>query len=121
MNNTFKKSIAWQKGYKLMLEIYKATENFPMDERFGLKSQIRRSAISIPSNIAEGLFRNSKKELAQFMTIAKGSCGELITQIMVSHHLGYISEDKEEVLREKIEEIIKILFSAIKTLKHSRL
>ena len=114
--HAFHKSIAWVKSYKLALDIYKITENFPAEEKYGLTSQIKRCSISIPSNISEGLLRNSPKELARFLVIAKGSCGELLTQLNLATDLNYLKNNTLEIVQEQIIEIIKILTSSIKTL-----
>ena len=117
--DTIEKSIAWQKGYDLTKEIYKLTEKFPWGEKYNMTSQIRRCALSIPSNIAEGRFRSSKKEFKYFLSVAKGSCGELATQLMLSFDFGYIKQEEFEKLKTKIVEIIKILQASIKTLNKS--
>ncbi len=112
----FQKSIAWQKGYELVLAVYQSTENFPIKERYGFTSQIRRSSASIVYNIAEGLLKNTRKELAQAFVIARGSCGELETQLMLTKDLGYMSTQTSEKLINQTVEIIKILNTSIKTL-----
>ena len=86
---SYKELIVWQKAYKLVLEIYKYTFNFPKTETYGLVQQIRRAAISIPSNIAEGYGRKSKTDYHRFLSIAYGSLLELETQYMLSIDLGY--------------------------------
>lgn len=113
----FKKSIAWQKAYKLVLEIYKSTEEFPIKERYGLTSQIRRAASSIVFNIAEGLLRNTLKELAHFFIISRGSCGELETQLMLAKDLSYMTGEISGALVEQTTEITRILNASIKTLQ----
>lgn len=79
--------IVWQKSIDLVLAIYEVTSNFPSDERYGLISQLRRAAVSIPSNIAEGHARGTRKDYAQFLRIALGSASELETQILISKRL----------------------------------
>jgi len=81
----------WKKSISLVREIYSVTKIFPSEERFGITQQMRRSAISVQSNIAEGSGRNSKKEFIQFLSIAQGSLAELETQIIISRELNYIS------------------------------
>jgi len=94
----------------LVVEIYEMTNSFPSDERFGLISQMRRSALSIPSNIAEGAGRNSSKDFARFLAIAKGSCSELETQLEVSYRLRLIEEDIFQMLSKKLEYINNMNF-----------
>ncbi len=81
--------LAWQEAIALVKDIYAATKHFPESERFGLTSQIRRAAVSIPSNIAEGAARTGNKELAQFLSIARGSLSEVETQVIIAQALGY--------------------------------
>ncbi len=84
---------AWKQSRKLVTDIYLLTKEFPKDEMYGLTLQIRRSAISIPSNIAEGAARTGNKEFAQFLSIARGSLSELETQLLIASDLGYVRED----------------------------
>ncbi len=90
----------WQKGIKLVKATYKVTENFPGGEQYGLVSQMRRSAVSIPSNIAEGFRRKHSKEYKQFLGIALGSSAELETQIVIARELNYMNEKAEKDLME---------------------
>ena len=114
---TYKDLIAYQKAYKLALNIYKYTNLFPKTEIYGLVSQMRRSAISIPSNIAEGYRRKSRKEYIQFLSIAYGSSGELETQISLSHDLAMLSESDFIDLQSLNEDVSKLLYKLIKSLK----
>lgn len=100
----------WKESMDLVVEIYEMTNSFPSDERFGLISQMRRSALSIPSNIAEGAGRNSSKDFARFLAIAKGSCSELETQLEVSYRLRLIEEDIFQMLSKKLEYINNMNF-----------
>ncbi len=84
---------AWKLSRTLVTNIYKLTREFPKEELFGLTSQIRRSAVSIPSNIAEGAARSGSREFAQFLNIARGSLSELETQLLIATDLGYIKEN----------------------------
>ena len=84
---------AWKLSRKLATDVYKLTKNFPKEEIFGLTAQIRRSAVSIPSNIAEGAARSGPREFAQFLSIARGSASELDTQLLIAADLGYIKEN----------------------------
>lgn len=114
---TYKDLIAYQKAYELALNIYKYTNLFPKTELYGLVSQMRRSAISIPSNIAEGYRRKSRKEYIQFLSIAYGSSGELETQISLSHDLSMLSEIDFIDLQNLNEDVSKLLYKLIKSLK----
>ena len=106
--NSFKDLIVWQKSYKLVLEIYKITRNFPKYETYGLSQQMRRAAISIPSNIAEGYGRKHKAEYNHFLSIAYGSLSELETQYLLSNDLEYIQ--KCEIIETLIKEVGKMLY-----------
>lgn len=86
---------AWKQSRELVLSVYTLAQNFPKEEMFGLTSQMRRAAVSIPSNIAEGAARSTKKEFAQFVSISKGSLSELETQMLISSELGYLSPEHE--------------------------
>lgn len=100
---SFKELIVWQKAYKLVLEIYKLTKDFPNSEIYGLAQQMRKAAISIPSNIAEGYGRKHKAEYHQFLSIAYGSLSELETQYLLSIDLGYTKHNSiVEVLLKEI-------------------
>ncbi len=107
----------WQKGISLVKAIYSLTEPFPKAEQFGLTSQIRRSAVSIPSNIAEGCGRKSDKELIYFLHITLGSASELETQIIISQELGFIDNQQSEDIQTLIFEIIKMTSFLIKSIK----
>ena len=105
----YKKFIVWQKSHQLVLDIYKHTSSFPKEEIYGLTSQIRRSASSIPTNIAEGAGRHSKKEFLYFLNIARGSLSELDTLLILSHAIGYIEELVMNEFVIRLERISKIL------------
>jgi four helix bundle protein len=99
----------WQKSIGLVVEIYKITDKFPSSEKFGLVSQMRRAAVSIPSNIAEGYERKTPKDKANFFTQAQSSGGELSTQLLISYKLAYIAKSELKILINKIAEIKKML------------
>lgn len=101
--------IVWQKAMDLAVVIYRKTEVFPKSEIYGLTSQIRRSAVSIPSNIAEGYMRGHKSEYIQFLRIAYGSAAELETQILIAKNIDYIREDDFINIDGIIKEILKML------------
>ena len=107
----------WNKAMDLSVEVYKATSGFPREEIYGLTSQIKRSAISIPSNIAEGAGRNSNKEFIHFLGIANGSSYELQTQLIISNKLNLISNETLESLLKPIEEIQKMTYTFQNTLQ----
>jgi len=109
---SFKDLIVWQKSYKLVLEIYKMTRHFPKSEDYGLSQQLRRAAVSIPSNIAEGYGRKHKAEYNQFLSIAYGSLLELETQILLAKDLNYITKN------ENIEKLIKEVGSMLYRMLH---
>jgi len=112
----FKDLRIWQKGIEIVSDIYILTKKFPKEELYSLTSQIRRSAISIPSNIAEGFRRYHNKEYKQFLYISLGSCAELETQIAIAKNLEYITEGKEIELTEKLDHICRMTSNLIKKL-----
>ena len=116
-NNSYRSLIVWQKSMELVKKVYKITNTFPQEELFGLTSQIKRSVISIPSNIAEGKGRQTNKEFVQFLYIALGSLYELQTQMELAYELGFI--DKIEDVENLMIEIEKMLNALIKTKRHS--
>jgi four helix bundle protein len=111
-----KKLEVWKKAIEFVTKIYKATESFPDSEKFGLISQIRRSAVSVPSNISEGAARSTKKEFIQFLSIAQGSTSELETQLIISNNLGFLKEEDMHLLDE-LDEISRMIIGLIRTLK----
>lgn len=113
----FKELLVWQKSIDFVTEIYRITETFPKDETFGLKSQIRRASVSIPSNIAEGNSRRSKLDYLQFLRISRGSCAEVETQLIISRNLNFLKEENYLKLNQDIIEISKMLNGLINSLK----
>jgi four helix bundle protein len=103
--------LIWQKAIVLVEEVYVATADFPQEEKYGLISQIRRCAVSIPSNIAEGAGRNSQKEFKQFLAISNGSSYELQTQLILAGKFKYINKKQLNNLITKIVEIQKMNYS----------
>jgi len=112
----FKKLKVWIKAHHFALEVYKITQNFPDHERFGLTSQIRRSSVSIPSNIAEGCGRIGDKELARFLIISTGSANEAEYQLLLAYHLKYIQLESYQGLNYLINEVKRMLFAFIQKL-----
>ncbi len=106
---SYRELIAWQKSVELVTQIYSITKEFPRDEIYGLTSQLRRSAVSVPSNIAEGQGRATKGEFIQFLGHARGSLFELETQIVIAEKLGYITPETESQIASKITEVARIL------------
>ncbi|MFA9373720.1 MAG: four helix bundle protein [Poseidonibacter sp.] len=115
MVNDFKDLLVWQKSIVLVEDVYKLVKLLPKEETYALSDQMRRSAVSIPSNIAEGFDRNSIKEYIHFLYISMASASELETQIIISNKIGYILEIKN-ILDELIQ-IKKMLRGLIKSLK----
>ncbi|MDD2656913.1 MAG: four helix bundle protein [Candidatus Magasanikbacteria bacterium RIFOXYC12_FULL_33_11] len=107
---TYKDLIVWKKSIDFVLEIYKLTNSFPNEEKFGLSSQMRRAAVSIPSNIAEGYARKSTKENAQFLNIAFGSATEVETQIIIAKKLNFINIESYKIADGLLNEILKMLY-----------
>lgn len=120
MDKPHKKLRAWQLGMEIALEAYRITEKLPPDEKFGLISQIRRSAVSIPSNVAEGAGRKSNKEFVNFLHIAQGSLSELDTQLELAKHLDYIDNDAWLRLDRILLEEDKVLSGLIRSQKETR-
>lgn len=100
---------AWLKALELVTDIYKGTERFPKEERYGLTNQIRRAAVSIPANIAEGAGRHSKKEFAHFLSNSQGSASELETELIIAHRLGYLDETSFARLVSQLERIGRLI------------
>ncbi len=121
MLKNFRDLKVWQKAYQVCLTIYKITKGFPKQETYGLTSQIRRAAISVPSNIAEGYGRKTTPDYIRFLYIAYGSNCELETQILLSGDLEYIKSEKLKEIQEAMGEVERMLKALIKSLenKHS--
>jgi four helix bundle protein len=111
---THKDLEAWKEAMALAKEIYELTRDFPKEETYGLVSQIRRAAVSIPSNLAEGAARNSNKEFIHYLYVSLGSLAELETQLLLSRDLGYA---QNEEINERVERVRKLLLGLIKYLK----
>jgi len=101
--------VAWQKAMELVTEIYRTTRNFPREEQCGLVSQLRRAAVSIPSNIAEGYGRNSRNEFHHFVGQARGSLAEVETQIEIAKNLDYVSQESCSELLSRVDEVGRVL------------
>jgi len=110
---SYRELIVWQKGMELVSEVYRLTRGFPREELYGLTQQVRRAAVSIPSNIAEGQARDSAAEFRRFLSIAQGSRAEVETQILIAIHLGYTKETDAGTTMSLLAEIQKMLAKLI--------
>ena len=119
--HNFKELKIWTKALDLSVSVYKVTASFPKDDRFGLISQIKRSAVSIPSNIAEGAGRNSDKEFIYFLSVANGSAYELQTQLLISNKLNFLKDNVLESMLNELDEIQKMNYNFQKILKKNSL
>ena len=119
MLKNYKELKVWQQSYALCLEVYRLTKEFPKEELYGLTSQARRSAVSIPSNIAEGYGRRTKPDYIRSLYIAYGSVCELETQILLSGDLGYIQAKDKDMLEQKVREVERMLKGLISALEKS--
>lgn len=117
MEKPHKKLEVWKQSIDLVTEVYKIISNFPKEEKYVLADQIKRSAISIPSNIAEGAARNTKKEFINFLHIAQGSLSELDTQLSIALKLDYVTYDTYKILDQCMIGIDKMLTGLIKSQK----
>ncbi len=109
-----KNLIVWQKSMDLVVDMYETTKSFPQDEQYGLTSQLRRAAVSVPSNIAEGMTRKSAKDKVHFLNVADGSLSEMDTQIEIAQRLRYITAGEFELFCGKICEVQKLISGLIR-------
>jgi len=116
---SFRDLIVWDRSMDLVKETYKATESFPKEEIFGLTSQVRRAAASIPSNIAEGHARLSRKEFQHYLGNARGSLAELQTQIILGKELGFLSEKEMDAFLNKAAEVGRLINGLLSSLKRA--
>jgi len=114
---SFRDLVVWQKSVDLVTEIYRLSRIFPKEEFFGLTSQIRRAAVSIPSNIAEGRGKSSKGEFQHCLHHSRGSLAEVETQIIIAQNLGYLSKEETEQAIEMISEVGRLLHGLITSIK----
>ena len=113
----FQRLAAWQKSMDLIEAVYRETSNWPREETYGLVSQVRRAAISIPSNIAEGHGRSGAREYAHHVSIAYGSLSEMETQLLIAHRLGYTHDDENALLMAAIVEVRRIIRGLLNSLR----
>lgn len=116
MINSYRELVVWQRAIELVVAVYELTEEFPKEEIYGLISQIRRAAVSIPSNIAEGRFRSTRKDFAQFLRVAYGSGAELETQIEISKILPKTKNLNYKKVDSLVSETMKMLNAIIRKL-----
>ena len=116
---SYKDLLVWQKSIELVIQVYKLTENFPQREVYGLASQKRRAAISIPSKIAEGRSRSTSKDFVNFLHTALGSGTELETQLIISNKLSYCNDSKFSEISQLLSEVCRMLHGMINGLKAS--
>ena len=116
MAKSYRELLVWQRAMQLTFAVYRLTAEFPVDERFGLTSQLRRASVSVPSNIAEGYGRGSRGEYKQFLSTARGSTLEVQTQLLIAGELGYSSAESLEPATRLSEETSKMLYSLISKL-----
>ena len=100
---------AWSRAIELVIDVYKSTDQFPKEERYGLTGQIRRAAVSIPANLAEGAGRRSQKEFAHFLSNAQGSASEVETELVIAYRLGYLSSERYSALSSKSDSIGRMI------------
>jgi len=115
--NNYKELKIWQKSVDLAVRIYEITKDFPSEEIYGLTSQIRRSAVSVPSNIAEGAGRNTKKDFNNFLGISNGSSCELDTQMIIAQRINLIDQLALKSIQQQIDEVQKMNWSLKRSLK----
>ena len=113
----FRDLIAWQKAMDLVEGVYRATQGWPRDEAYGLTNQVRRAAVSVPANIAEGQGRGSSREFGQFLAIAKGSLGELETHLLIAHRLTCLDEQTAGALIAQVTEVGRLLHGLRQSLR----
>ena len=111
--HNFKQLQVWQKAMEMVKEVYLAIAEFPVEERYGLAQQLRRSAVSIPSNIAEGAGRGGEKEFAHFLNISLGSAYEVETQLILANQLNLLSTQQLQKIDIQMQQVQKMLFSLI--------
>jgi four helix bundle protein len=109
---------AWRRALELVTDVYKVTGAFPADERYALVDQMRRAAVSIPCNIAEGAARQTRKEFAQFLHVARGSVSELDTQLEIAGRLGYMPTEGQLVLQSSCEVVDRLLNGLVRSMRH---
>ena len=115
--HNYRDLVAWQKAMNLARAIYRITKSFPAEERYALTSQIQRAVTSIPTNIAEGSGRATRKELVHFLTYSLGSAYEVETELVLAHDFGYVIDDDFNRIQENVIEVQKLIYALIKKYK----
>jgi four helix bundle protein len=119
MGESYRDLIAWERAMQLVTDVYAASRLFPREELYGLTNQLRRAAVSVPSNIAEGQARFSRKEFHHFLSLARGSIVEIETQLIIATNLGYLSTSQSQKLLVKAGELGRILNGLIASIKRA--
>jgi four helix bundle protein len=117
MSGTYRDLEVWQPAMKMVFDVYRDTVTFPKQEMFGLTSQLRRAAVSVASNIAEGKGRFSDRELSQFLSVARGSVFEIETQVAIAQELGFLANDRSQKLLNRCAEVGRLLNGLIKAVR----
>jgi four helix bundle protein len=112
----FRELKVWQKAHQVAVNVFRHSRSFPAEERFGLTAHLRKSATSVPSNIAEGCGRDTEKELGRFLSIAAGSASELEYQLLLAHDLEYLPPDAYADLKEQVAEVKRMLYRFMQSL-----
>jgi four helix bundle protein len=120
MASSFKDLVAWQQAVELVVEVYRVTKAFPREEMFGLTIQLRRAAVSIPSNIAEGQGRGNTPDFARYLRVAQGSLQEVETQVVIAHCLGMVGDHDRDALFARITSVGKLMRRLSQSLRPSR-
>jgi four helix bundle protein len=120
MGHSYRELLIWQKAKALAVHIYRQTENFPKTETYGLRSQLRRAAVSIPSNVAEGQGRLTRGEFQQFLGHARGSLLELETQLAISFDLGYLAQPDFQTLEHETYQVMGLLNRLLESLQRKK-
>lgn len=116
---SFRELVAWQKAMDLVVEVYRVTQSFPADERFGLTAQVRRAAVSVPSNIAEGQGRGPGNDFLRFLHIARGSLQEVDTQLLIAARLGFLPQARHDELTALLATVAKLIHGLIRSIPTS--
>jgi four helix bundle protein len=117
MSGTYRDLEVWQAAMRLVLDVYRDTASFPKQEMFGLTSQLRRAAVSVASNIAEGKGRFSDRELSQFLSVSRGSVFEIETQVTIAEELGFLAKPQSKELQNRCAELGRLLNGLIKAVR----